>query len=67
MGSDADFTRVIPEVLDSLRPLAEKHGVDLGAVGDFATLAQRVDAEVSQAKAFVSWVPLVGAWVRKPK
>ena len=67
VGSDADFTRVIPEVLDSLRPLAEKHGVDLGAVGDFATLAQRVDAEVSQAKAFVSWVPLVGAWVRKPK
>ena len=66
VGSDLAFTRVIPEVLESLRPLAEQHGVSLLDVGDFATLPDRVQAEVEAAKAMVSWVPLVGAWVRKP-
>lgn len=66
VGSDADFFRVIPEVLDSVRPLAAQHGVDLDVVGDFATLSDRVRAEIEAAQAFVSWVPLVGAWVRKP-
>jgi ubiquinone/menaquinone biosynthesis C-methylase UbiE len=66
VGSDLGFTRVIPEVLESVRPLAKQHGVSLDAVGDFATLADRVQTEIVGAKAMVSWVPLVGAWVRKP-
>jgi ubiquinone/menaquinone biosynthesis C-methylase UbiE len=66
VGSDLAFTKVIPELLDSVRPLARQHGVALDAVGDFATLADRVQEEIVAAKAFVSWVPLVGAWVRKP-
>lgn len=66
VGSDADFTRVIPEVLGSLRPLAAQHGVDLDPVGDFATLSARVQAEIEAAKAFVTWMALVNAWVRKP-
>jgi ubiquinone/menaquinone biosynthesis C-methylase UbiE len=67
VGSDLGFTRVIPEVLESVRPLAKQHGVSLDAVGDFATLADRVQTEIAEAKAMVSWVPLVGAWVRKPR
>jgi ubiquinone/menaquinone biosynthesis C-methylase UbiE len=66
LGSDADFSRVVCEVLDSLRPLAQQHKVSLDSVGDFATLPDRVQAEVTAAKTFVSWVPLVGAWARKP-
>jgi ubiquinone/menaquinone biosynthesis C-methylase UbiE len=66
LGSDADFTRVVCEVLDSLRPLAQQHEVSLDAVGDFDTLPDRVQAEVAASRTFVSWVPLVGAWVRKP-
>jgi ACS family D-galactonate transporter-like MFS transporter len=66
VGSDLAFSRVIPEVLESLRPLAEQHDVSLDAVGDFATLADRVQEEINAAKAIVSWVPLLGAWVRKP-
>jgi ubiquinone/menaquinone biosynthesis C-methylase UbiE len=66
VGSDLAFTRVIPEVLESVRPLAKQHGVSLDAVGDFTTLADRVQTEIVGAKAVVSWVPLVGAWVRKP-
>jgi len=67
VGSDLAFSRVIPEVLESVRPLAKQHGVSLDAVGDFATLTDRVQEEIAAAKAMVSWVPLVGAWVRKPK
>jgi ubiquinone/menaquinone biosynthesis C-methylase UbiE len=66
LGSDADFTRVVCEVLDSLRPLAQQHEVSLDAVGYFDTLPDRVQAEVAASRTFVSWVPLVGAWVRKP-
>jgi ubiquinone/menaquinone biosynthesis C-methylase UbiE len=66
LGSDAGFTRVVCEVLASLRPLAQQHEVSLDAVGDFGTLPDRVQAEVAASRTFVSWVPLVGAWVRKP-
>lgn len=66
VGSDLEFSRVIPEVLESVRPLAAQHGVNLEAVGDFATLAERVQQEIVASQALVSWVPLVGAWVRKP-
>ena len=66
VGSGAEFSRLIPEILESVRPLAAHHGVNLDAVGDFATLATRVQKEIEGAQAFVSWVPLVGAWVRKP-
>jgi len=66
LGSDAGFTRVVCEVLASLRPLAQQHDVSLDALGDFATLPDRVQAEIAASGTFVSWVPLVGAWVRKP-
>jgi len=66
VGSDLAFTRVIPEVLESLRPLANQHAVSLDELGDFSTLATRCQAEIDAAKAMVSWVPLVGAWARKP-
>jgi ubiquinone/menaquinone biosynthesis C-methylase UbiE len=66
LGSDPAFTRVVCEVLDSLRPLAQQHKVSLDAVGDFGTLPDRVQAEVAASRTFVSWVPLVGTWVRKP-
>jgi len=65
VGSDLAFSRVTPEVLESLIPQARQHGISLEAVGDFATLADRVQTEIVSAKAMVSWVPLVGAWVRK--
>jgi hypothetical protein len=66
LGSDPASTRVVCEVLASLRPLAQQHKVSLDAVGDFGTLPDRVQAEVAASRTSVSWVPLVGAWVRKP-
>ena len=65
LGSDADFTRLICDVLDSLRPLARQHGISLEGLGDFNTLADRIQSEVAGSKGVVSWVSLVGAWSRK--
>ena len=66
LGSDADFTRLTCEVLGSLRPLAQQHNVSLEALGDFNTLSERIQAEVAASNTAVSYVPLVGAWSRKP-
>ena len=66
LGSDADFTRLIHGLLRSLRPLAHQHNVALEPVGDFDTLPDRIDAEVGASQTVVSFVPLVGAWSRKP-
>jgi ubiquinone/menaquinone biosynthesis C-methylase UbiE len=67
LGSDADFTRLPCEVLGSLRPLAQQHDVSLEALGDFDTLPDRIQAEVAASNTVVGFVPLVGAWSRKPK
>ena len=67
LGSDAPFTRLICDVLDSLRPLARQHRVSLEDLGDLNTLPERIQAEVAGSKGVVSWVSLVGAWSRKPK
>jgi len=66
LGSDADFTRLTCEVLGSLRPLAQQHNVSLETLGDFNTLSERIQTEVAASNTVVSYVPLVGAWSRKP-
>jgi ubiquinone/menaquinone biosynthesis C-methylase UbiE len=66
LGSDVDFTRLTCEVLGSLRPLAQQHNVSLETLGDFNTLSERIQAEVAASNTVVSYVPLVGAWSRKP-
>lgn len=66
LGSDADFTRLVCELLGSLRPLAQQHNIVLAALGDFDTLADRIHAEVAASNTVVSFIPLVAAWSRKP-
>jgi ubiquinone/menaquinone biosynthesis C-methylase UbiE len=66
LGSDADFTRVMCDVLGSLRPLAQQHRFSFEGLGDFNTLPERIQAEVAGSKGVVSWVSLVGAWSHKP-
>jgi ubiquinone/menaquinone biosynthesis C-methylase UbiE len=66
LGSDAEFTRVVCEVLGSLRPSARQHNVPLEMLGDFNSLSDRIQAEVAASNTVVSFVPLVGAWSRKP-
>ena len=66
LGSDAESTGIILDVLGSLRPLAQLQNVSLEALGDFDTLPQRIQAEVTAANTVVSFIPLVGSWSRKP-
>jgi ubiquinone/menaquinone biosynthesis C-methylase UbiE len=66
LGSDADFTRLIHGLLSSVRPLSQEHNVSLEVLGDFETLPERIQAEVAALNTVVSFVPMVGAWSRKP-
>jgi ubiquinone/menaquinone biosynthesis C-methylase UbiE len=67
LGSDPDFTRWTYDVLCSLRPQILKLKVSLEMLGDFDTLAERLQAEVTMSKKVVPIVALVGAWARKPE
>jgi len=66
LGSKMDFLRVIADLVCSLQPLAEKHGVPLDELGNLETLPDRIRAEITAANTVVSIVPLLGAWSRKP-
>jgi hypothetical protein len=66
LGSSADFTLWIYDVLCSLRPQAENQGTSLEALGNFETLPIRLQAEVAQSKSVVPYLGVVGAWSRKP-
>jgi ubiquinone/menaquinone biosynthesis C-methylase UbiE len=66
LGSDANFTGLICDLISSLRPLAEEHRVSFDALGDLDTLSDRIQAEVTASNSVVSFVPMVGVWSRKP-
>jgi SAM-dependent methyltransferase len=66
LGSDTNFTGLIYGLLGSLRPLAQQHNVSLDELGDFDTLPDRIQSEIVALNTVVSFVPIVGAWSRKP-
>jgi len=66
LGSDANFTGLVSDLLVTVRPLAQQHDVSLEELGDLDTLSDRIHAEVAASKTVVSIVSLVGAWSRKP-
>jgi len=66
LGNDANFISLLCDLISSVRPLAQQHGVSLDSLGDLATLSDRIQAEVVASNAVVSFVPLVGVWARKP-
>jgi hypothetical protein len=66
LGSDANFTSLICDLLSSVRPLIEQHSVSLEALGNLDTLSDRILAEVRASNTVVSFVPMVGVWAHKP-
>jgi SAM-dependent methyltransferase len=66
LGSDPDFTRWTYDLLCSLRPQIQQQNLSLDPLGDFATLRERLQAEVAAAKTVVPFVALVGTWSHKP-
>jgi ubiquinone/menaquinone biosynthesis C-methylase UbiE len=66
LGSDPGFTRWIFDLLSSLQPQIQQQRISLEPLGDFATLPERLQAEVAASKTVVPFVALVNAWSRKP-
>jgi ubiquinone/menaquinone biosynthesis C-methylase UbiE len=66
LGSDANFTSLLCDLISSLRPLAEQYHLSLDELGNLDSLSERIEAEVAASNTVVSFVPLVGVWARKP-
>jgi ubiquinone/menaquinone biosynthesis C-methylase UbiE len=66
LGRDAVLISLISDLLRSVQGLARQHNVSLEDLGNLDTLSDRIQAEVAASDTVVSFVPLVGAWSRKP-
>jgi SAM-dependent methyltransferase len=66
IGHDLPSRRWLYELLCTVRPRFEGLGISSAAIGDFATLEERLDSELSTARSYATFVGLVGAWSRKP-
>ena len=65
LGSDVDFTRLVYDLVHSLRPHIQPR--DLETLGDFDTLRQRLEGEVAISQSVVPYMALVGTWCSKPE
>lgn len=61
LGSEPDFTRWLSDLLFSLRPQVQRANLPLKVLGDFDTLAERLQAEVAASNTVVPWIAVVGA------
>jgi SAM-dependent methyltransferase len=66
LGSDASLVSIFSDLLSSVRPVAEQRGVPLDELGDFDTLAARIQKEIASTNTAVSFIPVVSVWSRKP-
>lgn len=66
LGTDRGTRRWVYDLLGTLRPRAQQLGVSLDRLGDWNTLAERMDAEIAASGTVVGWPGLVAAWARKP-
>jgi ubiquinone/menaquinone biosynthesis C-methylase UbiE len=64
LGSEPDFTRWLSDLLFSLRPQMQRANLPLKVLGDFDTLAERLQAEVAASNTVVPWIAVVGACTR---
>ena len=65
IASDSEGRRWVYDLLVTIRPRLEELGITSDAVGDFGTLAERLEAELEAARSYAPLVGLVGGWVRK--
>jgi len=65
MASNPEGRRWVYDLLMTVRPRLEDLGIASDTVGDFSTLAERLEAELETARSYAPLVGLVGAWARK--
>jgi len=66
LGSDSRIAELQRDLLRALLPAAEAHGISVAALGDLATLPERVHAALLEVRAPICFVAMVGAWCRTP-
>ena len=54
LGNDPEFTRWVPDVLDSLLPQVRQFNLPLEPLGDLATFPERLQAEVAASNSVVT-------------
>jgi len=67
VGDGPEFRGLLYDLLLAVWPRAASYGLPLASLGEPATLAARLDAELDDYQAFASFVALVGAFARKPR
>ena len=60
MDGDRECARWIVDTLQSVLPLADQSDARLSALGDFETLPERIEAEISAARSPAPWLAMVG-------
>jgi len=63
-GKDRACRDLASEMVRTVHPRAVAAGLSTTAIGDLATLAERLEAELEAADVFPAWVGLAGAWAR---
>jgi SAM-dependent methyltransferase len=65
MANNSDGRRWVYDLLMTMRPRLEDFGIASDTIGDFGTLAERLEAELEAARSYAPLVGLAGAWARK--
>ena len=65
VANNSDGRPWLYDLLMTVRPRLEDLGIASDTVGDFSTLAERLEAELEAARSYAPLVGLVGAWARK--
>jgi ubiquinone/menaquinone biosynthesis C-methylase UbiE len=65
MANNSDGRRWLYDLLMTMRPRFDDFGIASDTVGDFGTLAERLEAELEATCSYAPLVGLAGAWARK--
>jgi len=66
LSDEPELTSLVSDALSSVLPHIRKAGLSVEALGDLATLHDRLHDEVVRSNTVVPWIALVGAWCRTP-
>jgi hypothetical protein len=65
MEGDRECAQWIVDTLQSVLPQVDLSDPRLSALGDFASLPEKIEAEISALRSPAPWLAMVGAWGRK--
>ncbi len=65
IASNPEGHRWVYDLLVTVRPRLEDLGIASNTVGDFSTLAERLEAEIETVRSYAPLVGLVGVWAQK--